>query len=83
LFFASFCVSGETNAATCLVTKETAFYAARPIKKLNLKHSFYAAIFSVFLTEFRKKFLNPVYFYISKALLKKIIFFIFFFFAST
>ena len=48
LFFTSFCVCGETNAARCLVTNQTAFCTTRPTKKLSLKHSFCAAVFTCF-----------------------------------
>jgi hypothetical protein len=71
LFSANFYVCGETNAAKCLVTNQIAFYAAGPTKKLSLKRSFYAVVFSCFLTKFCKNS-NPICFYVLKTLLKKI-----------
>ena len=48
LFFASFHGCGETNATTCLVTKEIVSYAAGFIEKLSLKRKFYVVAFTCF-----------------------------------
>ena len=54
LFCNCFYVCGVTNTVKYLVTNQTVFCTAGFTKKLSLKHSFYEAIFTCFLTKFRK-----------------------------
>ena len=44
LFTFNFCVCDAKNTVRCLVTHQTMFYIAGPIKKLSLKHSFCEAV---------------------------------------
>ena len=79
MFFTSFYVCVEINAVRCLVTNQTVFCTTRPTKRLCLKCSFYAAVFtSFFLIEFRE---IMFIFAFQKHFWKKILF-LFFLFTS-
>jgi hypothetical protein len=80
LFFASFCICGETNTTRCLVTNQTAFYAVGTTKKLSLKCSFCASIFTCFLNWVLWKLLTCLFLRFKRVFEKINFFYIFLFF---